>query len=144
MSDFGSHAYWRVTGLWDNWQAWSAIAFKDGSGSSIATTGGTAIESNHSSTFAAANAFDGSDTTFWESGDQGQYNWVGYHFASAQTVMQVGFQRRAKASQDNADSAFTVSVEWSDDGTTWVSVGYVMPRLTADVMSWFDLSGALP
>ena len=144
---FGSHSYWRVLGSEDGYRntfaAYSAMAFKDGSGSTIAATGGTAIESAHFSTFAVANLFDGSDSTFWESGSS-TVPWCGYQFASPQAVMQIGLQKHA--TMDGSFPASLGTFQFSDDGITWVTAGVaeVRDRITVnDSMTYFNLTGSL-
>lgn len=137
----GSHAYWRVagseSGLVANYVAYSAMAFKDTGGSSIATTGGTAIESAHFSSFAVANLFDGTDATFWESNNN-VLPWAGYQFASAVAVGQVGLQKAA--SMDGSNPALVALVQYSDDGSSWRTAATIVPaqEMSAnDTMYWF-------
>lgn len=150
-TNYGSHAYWRVlggqTGMLDIWAAYSAMAFKDESGSPISASGGSIVESGHWSTFSASNLFDGSDTTFWESSNAGSDNnvpYCGYQFSSAQAVMQIGLQKHA--SMDGSFPATIGFFECSDDGVTWttVCVANVADALTSnDTMVWFNFAGGL-
>lgn len=150
-TSFGSHAYWRVvgsqTGVVKNYAAYSAMAFRDPGGSSIAASGGTAIESAHFGSFPVSNLFDGTDATFWESTNSNGVSWAGYHFASAVEVMQIGLQRSA-ASMDGSFPAVLAHFQYSDNGVMWFTVW------TADVktalalagdntMSWFNFAPAL-
>ena len=144
-TDFGSHVYWRVqcyivTGTST---ALTAVLFRDGSGSSIAATGGSAIESGHQSTFDSSKLFDGTDATFWESTNTGSRAnpWAGYQFGSGKTVMQMAVQKAA--SMDGSGPPSSVSFEYSDDGIVWAQAAYASlldPGLTNDVPSWFDFS----
>lgn len=143
----GAHAYWRVLGsgignvpITKGFTAYSAMGFQDASGSTISASGGTAIESDHTSTFAAANAFDGTNSTFWESGSTIPA-WVGYQFATAQAVARIGLQKAS--SMDNSNPANFGFFQWSDDGKTWftAAVGHIATLIIAnDTMVWFDLT----
>jgi F5/8 type C domain len=146
-TDFGAHAWWRVcgseAGVSSTYCAFSAMAFKDGSGSTITVSGGTAIESGHFSTFGVANLFDGSNPTFWES-DQSMVPYAGYHFGSPVTVMQIGLQKAA--SMDGSTPSLLGIFQYSDDGLTWfdAAIANVSVAMTAnDTMYWFDFAGAL-
>ncbi len=140
-TNFGSHAYWRVYCLASSFVAFSAFLFKDETGSAIATTGGSALESGHFSTFSSANLFDSTDSTFWESLNT-RNEWAGYHFASPVKVMQIGLQKRA--SMDGSVPPNAVWFQYSDDGATWGQAGFaVLPTLTNDVPTYFDLAGSL-
>lgn len=148
-ADYGSHTYWRMLSWMSaaspaGWTALSALRFKDDTGSVIATTGGTALESGHFSTFASSALFDSSDPTFWESTQLYARNWAGYQFASAQKVMQFGLQRTA--SMDGSNPPETFLAEFSDNGTCWgvAALVEVTTALTNDVTTWYNLAGALP
>lgn len=140
-TDYGSHAYWRVQAIYNTFAALSAVLFKDDGASLIATIGGTAIESGHSSTFSSANLFDGTDATFWES--DGVFNaWAGYHFATAKKVMQIALQRTA--SMDGSGPPTSVVFQYSDDGIVWGTAGWAhVGTLVNDTPKWFDLAAAL-
>ncbi len=143
-TSFGSHAYWRMQGQTSNgsWIALSAMLFKDETGSTIATTGGTALESGHTSTFSSANLFDSTDSTFWESDGVGANAWAGYHFTSAVKVMQIGLQKRS--AMDGANPPIAVSFEFSDDGVVWgIGPFVIVGTLTNDVPTYFDFAGTL-
>lgn len=145
-TDYGSHAYWRMQGYQDNgtsagYIALSAMLFRDETGSSIAATGGTAIESGHSSTFVVANLFDGIDASFWESAGQAN-SWAGYQFAAAKKVMQIALQ--ITASMDSSGPPPFVSFEYSDDGVVWAQAGWAHTgTMTNDTPKWFDLAGSV-
>lgn len=144
-TDFGSHAYWRMHDVAANgnvWTALSAMLFKDSGGSAIATTGGTALESGHFSTFDSSALFDSNDATFWESSNIGYNSWAGYHFSSGKTVMQIGLQRHA--SMDGSNPPDRCRFEFSDDGSTWgIAASVEVGSLTNDVPTYFDLTGGL-
>lgn len=142
-TDYGAHAYWRIllTGGFGNDNGFTALAFKDGAGNVIATTGGSAVESDHFSTFTSANLFDSTNATFWEQDTTTIMGWAGYHFASAVTVMQVGLQKAA--SMDGSSVPPQVMVQYSDDGVAWKAVATLDARATLtanDTMFWFDLT----
>lgn len=149
-TDFGSHQYWRVVGsengLINIYAAYSAMAFRDGAGSSITVSGGSTIDNGHTSTFTAAMLFDGTDATFWEGLSSGVVPYCGYEFGSGKTVMQIGLQRHA--TMDSGDPARLAFFQFSDDGVAWFTAGVAeaFARLSTDgndVMHWFDLAGAL-
>ncbi len=148
-TSFGSHAYWRVigseSGLIQTFAAYTAMAFRDASGSTITVSGGSTIESGHTSTFAASNLFDGNDATFWESGSS-LIPYSGYHFGSAVEVMQIGLQKAATASMDNSSPAPLALFQFSDDGVTWITVAVADAAATMtanNTMYWFDFAGGL-
>jgi hypothetical protein len=138
-----SAQYWRLlgseSGLTSNYVAYSAMAFKDTGGSSIATSGGSVIESGHLSTFAASNLFDGTNSTFWEA-PSNQLPWAGYHFASSVAVGQIGLQKAG--SMDGSFPGPVAIVQCSQDGAVWQSIAFISPSdgLTAnDTMVWFTV-----
>lgn len=146
-SDFGAHVYWRVygteNGIRTGFTAYSAMAFKDASGSAVAATGGSAIESDHHSTFAASALFDGTDATFWESANA-LISWAGYQFGSAVTVMQIGLQKHS--SMDGSTPGTMVTFECSDDGVTWYPIVTADPLAiitSNDTMFYFNFAVAL-
>jgi hypothetical protein len=147
-ADFGSHTWWRFLNFKTrgdlHYTAVSALLFKDDAGSSIATTGGTAFSSGVDGTGEEASmAFDGTDSTFWESQNTGTHEYLGYQFASAKKVMQFGFQRHA--SMDGSSEPFTALCQYSDDGESWGTAAVVdLGTLTNDVPSYFSLAGGLP
>jgi hypothetical protein len=147
-TDFGSHAYWRALSLKTRgslaWTAMSAMLFKDDAGSSIATTGGTPLKSAEFGAFTAANAFDSTDSTFWESSSDGTSSYLGYQFSSAKKVMQMGFQQHA-STMDGSSVPLTALCQYSDDGVSWGTAAIVdLGTLTNDVPSYFNLAGVLP
>ncbi len=148
-TSFGSHAYWRVigsqTGLLQNYAAYSAMAFRDPSGSSILATGGTPIESAHFGAFAVSNLFDGDNTSFWESTNSDGVSWAGYHFSTPVEVMQIGMQRHL-SDMDGSFPARLGLFQFSDDGVVWITVatGDIRADLVSDdTMVWFNFASGL-
>jgi F5/8 type C domain len=145
-TDFGAHAWWRVfgseAGFGANYVAYSAMAFKDETGSTITVSGGSTIESGHFGSFPVANLFDGTNSTFWES-TNAVIPYAGYHFGSAVKVMQIGLQKAG--SMDGSTPAALAWLQFSDDGVTWCTVGQASPNAlsAADTMFWFNFAGGL-
>lgn len=113
-----AHRYWRVRSLSTNGDSIVAVAeieFRTTVGGTTATTGGTAISSAiYGGGYEAANAFDANNSTDWAANNA--TGWIGYRFAAAVNIVEVGCRARA----DYPASAPAVAqVEWSDDGTTW-------------------------
>lgn len=147
---FGSHAYWRVFNprtVTDAVSSISAILFKDGSGSAIAATGGTAIGTGSDPTHAVANAFDGSDSTWWNSAALSStafaFQWIGYQFATPKTVMQMAVQRHT-----GMDGILPnhVAFQFSDDGVMWGTACWANPNpsMASDTPAWFNFANGFP
>lgn len=137
------HRYWRLRQPYSGGLQFglSALAFRDASGTLIPTAGGTAIESGHATTHVAAFAFDGLDATVWE-GNGADNVWIGYQFATAKDVRQVGLQRAASMDGDNPP--VEALVEYSDGGNTWtVAAWLITGTFVNDVMKWFDFTNII-
>lgn len=143
-----ARAYWRVQGSPEgmtplsgsgNKVSYSAMAFRDTSGSSIPASGGTAIQS--SSTTGASALFDGTDATYWLSSDLTAYvAWAGYQFASPVSVGQIGLQ---KTSGMTGNPGLYSEFQYSSDGVTWFPIAAAEPALALtsnDTMVWFDFT----
>lgn len=121
-----SYTYWRIFVLnsGTNTTSVAELKFFDSLGSQIPTTAGTASASSVFSTFVAANAFDGSGSTFWDSSTTPNLTaptWLQYQFPSAVAVNTFSIQARN-------DSSFTQTPLWfalqaSNDGSTWTTIG---------------------
>ena len=85
------------------------------------TTGGTALESGHQSSYVAANAFDKSGSTYWGSADPvGVGNgYIGYAFGAGVTK----HIRRMTLTQVPGNYITSVKVQYSDNGSSWTDVG---------------------
>jgi hypothetical protein len=98
--------------------------FFDGSGSQIATTGGTASANQGSGN--AANAFDGNTSTWSDGGSTPSYAnpyWIQYQFASAVTVGSFSITSRNDGTW-YAQAPQAWSIQGSNDGSTWTTIGY--------------------
>ncbi len=126
------------------------MLFKNASGSAIAASGGSAIESAHFLTSVSANLFDGNDSTFWEGrGDTGGADvsgygeFVGYQFAVTKAVRQMALQKTA--SMNGASPPAKGVIQYSSDGVAYRTVGYVIvPSLTNDVPTYLDFTNLIP
>jgi len=116
MSD--AHFYWRVYIEANNNDSYTSIGevyMRTAPGGADVCVGGTAIESGHSGTSVAANAFNRTDGNGWAvAGSSGV--WVGYHFPVEQAIVEFALK---------ADTSYLTQVpkrfwlEWSDDGVGW-------------------------
>lgn len=127
----GAHAYWRIKIL----QAYSSSSYATVSGLEMFTTdgctspsacvGGTAIESGHNGSNVAAFAFDGDDTTNWESqfvsGHSGGNAWLGYQFATPVEIKQIRIRTNTF---NESERPIRGAIEYSDDGVSWTEGGY--------------------
>jgi hypothetical protein len=96
-------------------------------------SGGTEFSSSFlNGGYVAANAFDGNTSTNWGSAAGQIYaQTIGYHFASAITVVEVYVR------YDTGDSRADLApkdfyVEFSDDGTTWTSTTAITNQISWD------------
>ncbi len=121
LTDYGSHSYWRVfcNGAAADVIALCEVAFASSVGGAQEATGGTAIASSaYSTSYAAANAFDGNTSTIWAAGSAAN-EWIGYQFASPAKVVEVRLTARADGSYAQAPTG--VIIQYSDNGSTWTS-----------------------
>ncbi len=110
-----AHLYWRVyveANQGDSYTSIGEVYMRTTPGGADVCVGGTAIESGHSGTSVAANAFNRTDGNGWAvAGSSGV--WVGYHFPIAQAIVEFALK---------ADTSYLTQVpkrfwlEWSDDG----------------------------
>lgn len=115
-----SFLYWRVP-IFSGTPQIAELAFFDSGGTSLAT-GGTPSASSTSGTNAAANAFDGNASTFWQassSASSSNPQWIQYQFASAVAVDH--FTITSPTSFSNTPTSF--DLYGSNDGATWTDVG---------------------
>ena len=116
--------------------------FFDGGGTQIATTGGTASASGVGFGLGPANAFDGSSSTFWDSGDQATAaipDWLQYQFTSAVTVASFSIQARNDATY-YAQAPASWALQGSSDGSTWTTIGkYSAKWASANQTQTFDV-----
>jgi hypothetical protein len=116
----GAHFYWRVYIEANNADSYTSIGevyMRTTPGGADACVGGTALESGHSGSDVAANAFNRSEGTRWATvGSSGV--WVGYRFPIRQPIVEFALK---------ADTSYLTQVpkrfwlEWSDDGVNWRS-----------------------
>jgi YD repeat-containing protein len=139
------HAYWRLRMLSNTGgaidQPWIDIAeieFRATAAGADQATGGTAIESGHT-TNDMTNAFDNSGSTYWTAPNAQVFDsWVGYHFTTAVDVAQIMVQ--VNGSYRPRDFV----VESSDDGSAWAVEWYVLDAAWtgANQAQVFDRIGA--
>ena len=118
-----THRYWRVYSTAEDgsepYISLSNVEFRDVRDTSKQATGGTPISSGvYDSSYAMANAFDGSNgTTYISNGSLP--NWIGYDFVTPVGVAQLALRNRHDGYYTQAPAAFLV--QWSDDGTNWTT-----------------------
>lgn len=123
-----AHLYWRlsVTAIdgGTTFIAMPELEFRETLGGANSAVGGTPIASSvFTSSYSSTNAFDGNNETFWYS-DSGDLNgWIGYQFASPVEIKEVvigSFGPSNGTSTTLSRLPRDFSVEFSDDGVTWV------------------------
>src|SRR4051794_22558519 len=118
-----AHAYWRinVTRAISTVAGIADWAMFDGTGTPIATTGGTASASSSFGSLLPANAFDSNQATYWLS--NGAYpQWLQYQFASPVDVVSFSLTSPATGSFNDYKTPIDFSLRYSDDGSTWTTV----------------------
>ncbi|MGB8601971.1 MAG: phage tail protein [Rhizomicrobium sp.] len=128
----GAHAYWRIYSAAEagseNYISISNLEFRAVAGTTQQATGGSALSSgDYDSGYAKDYAFDANDSTTWISTNV-LPNYIGYHFASAVACAEVVIRNRSGGYYAQVPAAF--QVQYSDDGTTWITV------LTETGVSW--------
>lgn len=114
--------------------AFRGFANGDGSGSNL-LTGGTATASSVYSNLYASNAFDASDSSYWEAGNQSDpFQWVRIDLASPVTIRNfyVSSQLASEVPRD-------FKIQGSNDGTNWTDIVVVVDWVTsamAKTESW--------
>ena len=103
-------------------------------------TGGTAIESNHQGAYAAANAFDGNDATYWGSEDPIAVGttFVGYILGSGST-MDVDRITLLQATQNYITSC---KIYRADNALTWTEVCTKTIAAGANTLDSIGITGA--
>ncbi|MDI3469808.1 MAG: hypothetical protein OJF62_001871 [Pseudolabrys sp.] len=114
----GAHFWWRVYVEANNADSYTSIGeiyMRASPGGADLCAGGTALESGHSGSDVAANAFNRSEGNRWATvGSSGV--WVGYRFPLRQAIVEFALK---------ADTSYLTQVpkrfwlEWSDDGVAW-------------------------
>ena len=114
----GAHFYWRVYVEANNADSYTSIGevyMRAAPGGADLCVGGTALESGHSGSDVAANAFNRTEGNRWATvGSSGV--WVGYRFPIRQAIVEFALK---------ADTSYLTQVpkrfwlEWSDDGVAW-------------------------
>ncbi|CAJ4966302.1 F5/8 type C domain [Burkholderia pseudomallei] len=140
-----AHRYWRLSFIYDN----------GGSALSSATTAitelqlctsdatnrvgsGTASASSSNASYPAANAFDGSTSTWWASNGAANPTWLAYDFGAgnAWDIQQITITSRNDGSY-SSQSPTAFYVQYSDDGSTWTNYWFV-PQ--SQVVAWTQAS----
>jgi hypothetical protein len=123
----GQHVYWRIllTNSCGGAGATSISEFTmyDAGGLQIPTTGGSASASTSVGGLPASSAFDGNPSTFWASTSRATSSspqWLQYQFSSGVSVASFTLTLR---SGNLEQSPIDVTLQYSDDGSTWTSLG---------------------
>jgi hypothetical protein len=121
-----AHSYWRLLIYGPKGQdvAITEWKFFDSGSTQIATTGGTPLSSSNNGGEGPANAFDGNTSTIWTPNPAPNFanpQWLRYQFPSAVTPATYSIQNRNASSPLWAPDSW--SLQSSDDGTTWTTVG---------------------
>lgn len=125
----GSHRYWRVRGTTLDSASlgfWAAeeLTWRTAIGGAQVATGGTALSSDHFTTFVASNAYDGT-TAKWASAGIGSWSWIGYDFGANRRICEIALKSRSDTDFHQAITAGTV--DSSDDGVTWFPAVAITP-----------------
>lgn len=97
-------------------------------------TGGTAIASGVWLSYVAANAFTGQLATFWAGTafSPATGSWIGYHFSAPIKIRWFELVQALPIATDGASGGATsVSLQYSDDGSSWAVVGTYAVEATA-------------
>lgn len=117
------YAHWRIliSATEDNnWANVGELQFRTQAGISEVPSGGTPSASSTFSGMTAANAFDGSAGTQWNSANNTVPHWLRYSFAVARQVVQVAIQARSSGATTATPKDFKVQA--SANGTDWVDL----------------------
>lgn len=122
------HRYWRVnisTTTYGGFASIAEIAMATSSGGANVLTGGAASASTVEGSAVPSRALDGNPGTWWTATGPlaSPSAWWAYDFGAGNTPKIVELKITPRNdSQDGANCApHTFTVEWSDDGATWVS-----------------------
>lgn len=118
-----AHTYWRLNVTANNgditFLAIAEIEMRAILGGADQCSGGVASASSADATSPASNAFDNDTTTRWSTVTSTLTGWIRYQFASPVDVVQYTIRAHPTAP---TRSPKNWTLEWSDDGTTWVVV----------------------
>ncbi|WP_085561985.1 discoidin domain-containing protein [Burkholderia pseudomallei] len=140
-----AHRYWRLGFIYNNGgSALSSVvtaltelqlATSDGTNR---VGSGTASASSSNASYPAANAFDGSTTTWWASNAAANPTWLAYDFGAGNTwdIQQITLTSRNDGSY-TTQSPTAFYVQYSDDGSTWANYWFV-PQ--SQVVAWTQAS----
>ena len=121
------HRYWQINGLYSGGlpnASMAEIQFRTTAGTPLLFSGGTA---SASTIFGAGNsadkAADNNPSTLWSSAnsDPAPYWRYDYGAGNAKSIVEITIQARNDAVPGQTPSFFIP--QWSDDGTTWTSMG---------------------
>ncbi len=130
VPSLGPHLRWRIlysalSGS-DSYSAISEVQLRTTAGGASVATGGTATSSTqYSGSYTATQAFDGSLTTSWSSaGGDTTAAWLAYQFATARQIVEIALsvQSTNAGGVRPAQMPGAFSVQYSDDGTNWITV----------------------
>ena len=118
-----THSYWRLNTTAPasiGYTALGALEMRGSVGGADLCSGGTATASSTYGGQSPALAFDGNNSTYWESASHGAGGsaWIQYQFASPVDVLEIAVL--PSASYPN-EYPFTISLQWSDDGSSWTT-----------------------
>ncbi|MBK3333567.1 discoidin domain-containing protein [Burkholderia pseudomallei] len=140
-----AHRYWRLSFIYDNGGSALSSATTALTELQLATSdatnrvgSGTASASSANASYPAANAFDGSTTTWWASNGAANPTWLAYDFGSgnAWDIQQITLTSRNDGSY-SSQSPTAFYVQYSDDGSTWSNYWYVP---SSQVVAWTQAS----
>lgn len=132
-----AHRYWRVLLSAVNGNSRAAVVelqMRGSVGGANLCSGGTALASGVTSGLVAANAFDGSTATEWNSEITGGTPWLGYDFGSAVDVQEVSIRSNANSSMQSAWGL----LQWSTDTASWVTLAPLLTMGTASTVYVFS------
>jgi hypothetical protein len=126
--------YWRLVmaNSLNNIFAIAKMTLATALGGADQTGSGTPIESSNYPSYVAANAFDGSSSTFWNSNSAANYEYLGYDFGAGVTkaIIEIGLLPRQNGTF-STQWPQTIDVQGSSDGVSWLSQWVVPATLNS-------------
>ena len=138
-----AHRYWRVyinTVAAGQPAQINEIQFRTTPGTALAFSGGTTSASSVSSSYVAANAIDGSTSTYWLSSTTGGGSWWQYDYGAGNSINVA----EVYLYDNNTYGISSFDLQYSDDGTNFYTVMTCTPNLVSNIFSplgqTFDVS----